>query len=65
MDRTLGAAFGVLRGVILLLAATVVIDMTALQSSAWWQESIGAQALTAALAGLKPVLPGQFAKYLD
>ncbi|ABM36408.1 CvpA family protein [Polaromonas naphthalenivorans] len=65
VDRTLGAAFGVLRGMILLLAATVVIDMTALQSSAWWQESIGAQTLTATLADLKPMLPGQFAKYLD
>ena len=65
VDRTLGAAFGVLRGMILLLAATVVIDMTALKSSAWWQESIGAQTLTATLAGLKPMLPGQFAKYLD
>ena len=36
VDRTLGAAFGLLRGVILLLAATVVMDMTALKSSAWW-----------------------------
>lgn len=65
VDRTLGAAFGVLRGVILLLAATVVIDMTALKSSDWWQESKGAVALTATLKGLKPMLPEQFAKYLD
>ncbi|MCY1166699.1 Colicin V production protein [compost metagenome] len=65
VDRTLGAAFGVLRGVILLLAATVVIDMTALKSSDWWQESRGAVALTATLNGLKPMLPEQFAKYLD
>ncbi len=65
VDRTLGAVFGVLRGMILLLAATVVIDMTALKSSAWWQESIGSQMLTQALADLKPMLPGQFAKYLD
>lgn len=65
VDRTLGAAFGALRGLILLLAATVVIDMTALRSSIWWQESVGAQTLTATLAGLKPMLPGQFARYLD
>ena len=65
VDRTLGAAFGVLRGVILLLAAAVVMDMTALQSSPWWQESRGASALTATLQGLKPVLPEQFAKYLN
>jgi membrane protein required for colicin V production len=64
VDRVLGAAFGVLRGVILLLAATVVIDMTALKSSSWWRESKGAPVLTATLKALKPVLPEQFAKYL-
>jgi len=65
VDRTLGAAFGVLRGMILLLAATVVMDMTALKSSDWWQASVGAQTLTATLTGLKPMLPGPFARYLD
>ncbi len=65
VDRTLGAAFGVLRGLILLLAATVVMEMTALGTSAWWQESRGAQMLTASLAGLKPLLPEQFARYLN
>lgn len=65
VDRTLGAAFGLLRGMILLLAATVVMDMTALKSSVWWQESRGASVLTATLQGLKPALPEQFAKYLN
>lgn len=65
VDRTLGAAFGLVRGLILLLAATVVISMTALRSSNWWLESQGAVALTATLKGLKPVLPARFAKVLD
>ena len=65
VDRTLGAAFGLVRGVILLLAATVVMDMTSLKDSAWWRESRGAVALGATLKGLKPVLPEQFAKYLN
>ena len=65
VDRTLGAAFGVLRGVIMLLAATVVINMTALKSSDWWLESTGAPVLTAALGSLKPLLPAQFASYLN
>ena len=64
VDRTLGAAFGLVRGGILLLAFTVVVNMTAFKSSAWWQQSQGAEVLTAALKGLKPVLPEQFAKYL-
>lgn len=65
VDRTLGAAFGLVRGLILLLAATVVISMTALRSSPWWLESQGAVALSATLKGLKPVLPAQFARVLD
>lgn len=65
VDRTLGALFGVLRGAILLLAATVVMNMTALHSSLWWQESSGAQLLTASLTQLQPLLPEQFAKYLN
>jgi membrane protein required for colicin V production len=65
VDRTLGAAFGLLRGLILLLAATVVMNMTALRSSSWWQESKGAPLLEATLRGLKPVLPDQFSRYLN
>jgi len=65
VDRTLGAAFGLVRGLILLLAATVVIDMTALKSSDWWLESEGAAVLTVTLRGLKPMLPEQFAKVLN
>ena len=65
VDRTMGAAFGLVRGVILLLAAAVVMDMTALKDSSWWQESKGAPLLSVALKGLKPVLPEQFAKYLN
>lgn len=64
IDRTLGAGFGILRGLILLLAATVVVNMTALKSSPWWQESTGAGVLNTALITIKPMLPEQFAKYL-
>ena len=65
VDRTLGAAFGVLRGLIVLLAATVVIEMTALKSSDWWLASSGAQLLTTGLAGIKPMLPEPFARVLN
>jgi len=63
-DRALGAVFGLLRGLVLLLAATVVVQMTPLKTAAWWQESAGAQLSTIALKGLKPVLPVEFGKYL-
>ncbi len=64
IDRTLGAGFGILRGLILLLAATVVMNMTSLKTSSWWQESKGAAVLNGALITIKPMLPEQFAKYL-
>ena len=64
-DRALGALFGLVRGVILLLAATVAIDMTPLKASDWWQESRGAPVLSAVLNGLRPILPLQFARYLN
>lgn len=63
-DRALGAAFGLLRGVAVLLVATVVIGMTPLKSSEWWTQSVGAGISVAALKGLKPVLPEEFGRYL-
>lgn len=65
IDRSMGAAFGLVRGLILLLAAAVVMDMTNLKNSVWWQASKGAPILSAALKGLKPVLPEKFANYLN
>jgi membrane protein required for colicin V production len=64
VDRTLGAAFGMLRGLVLLLAAAVVVNMTPLKSSGWWQDGMGAGLATSALRGLKPALPQEFARYL-
>jgi membrane protein required for colicin V production len=64
VDRVLGAMFGLLRGVVLLLAATVVMEMTPLKSSVWWQEATGVAVSRGALHGIKPLLPGEFGKYL-
>ncbi len=64
VDRTLGAVFGLFRGVILLLAVTVVVNMTQLRSHTDWQASQGAGLLTQVLTRLKPLLPQEFGKYL-
>ena len=64
INRLLGALFGLLRGVILILAATVVVGMTPWKSAPLWQASVGARWATAALGILKPVLPQEFGKYL-
>jgi membrane protein required for colicin V production len=64
IDRALGAVFGVLRGVLVLLALCAVVNMTAFKDDAAWRQSGGAAVLTTALKGLKPVLPEQFGRYL-
>ena len=63
-DRTLGAVFGVLRGLVLLLALAVVAALTPLHDAPWWQESQGASALAEVLKGLKPALPEEFGRHL-
>jgi membrane protein required for colicin V production len=64
LDRMLGAVFGTLRGMILLLVITVIVGMTPVQDTAVWRQSQGAQTLTQLLHFLKPVMPADFGKYL-
>jgi membrane protein required for colicin V production len=63
-DRLLGAAFGVLRGVVLLLAVATVVQLTPAAQSRAWQQSQGARWLAATLQGLKPLLPDAAARLL-
>ena len=65
VDRLLGGIFGLVRGLVLLLAVAVAIDMTPLNDSPWWKESTGAPVLSAALKGLKPALPEKFSRFLN
>lgn len=64
VDRALGAGFGLVRGAVLLLATALVVNMTSLRQAQWWTESVGAAVATAALKGLRPVVPGAFGHYL-
>nr|WP_319563319.1 CvpA family protein [uncultured Rhodoferax sp.] len=63
-DRALGAMFGTVRGVLLLLVATLLVAMTPVKSSSIWQESIGVRVAEVMLKGLKPMLPPDFAKFV-
>lgn len=64
VDRLLGGAFGLARGVLLLLVVAVVVHLTSLRHQDWWQASVVAGVLTVALQGLKPVIPAEFGSYL-
>ncbi len=63
-DRVLGAAFGALRGVVLMLVAAVLVGLTPMRHDAWWTQSVGGHWAAATVKGLKPVLPHEFGKYL-
>lgn len=63
-DRTLGAAFGLLRGLVVLLLITAVVGLTPLARSPDWRNSQASVWLNAALQGLKPALPPEVARHL-
>lgn len=64
VDRTLGAVFGVLRGLLVLLVLVVMAGLMQLHQADWWQESRGAVLLSDLLQGLKPVLPEELGRHL-
>ena len=64
VDRVLGAGFGALRGVLILLGVAMVVSMTPLQRQESWQASRGAGMLSATLQHIKPLLPASVSRYL-
>jgi len=64
IDRVLGAGFGLLRGLVLLLAVATVLALTPAVRSPAWQGSQGAAWLGALLQALKPLLPDSLAQHL-
>ena len=64
LDRLLGSVFGLMRGVVILLAVTVFVGMTPMRETEGWKQAQGAQWLQQFLHVLKPVLPADFGKYL-
>jgi membrane protein required for colicin V production len=64
LDRLLGSVFGLMRGVVILLAVTVLVGMTPMRDTEAWKQAQGTQWLQQFLHVLKPVLPADFGKYL-
>jgi membrane protein required for colicin V production len=64
IDRVLGALFGLARGVLVVLAAAVMVLWTPLARSAAWQASHGAAVLESMISGLKPLMPAELADRL-
>jgi membrane protein required for colicin V production len=64
VDRALGGLFGLVRGIVAVLALAVVVHLTGLRNGDWWSQSVTAGVATTALRGLKPVVPEKFGGYL-
>jgi membrane protein required for colicin V production len=63
-DRALGGGFGLVRGMMLLLAVATVVAMTPAAQAQEWRVSHGAGWLMTLLRGLKPLLPPSMADLL-
>ena len=63
-DRVFGAAFGLARALVVMLAITTVVMLTSLAHSPAWQGSRGAAWLNDVLHGIKPMLPSSIVHHL-
>ncbi|RCX11609.1 membrane protein required for colicin V production [Extensimonas vulgaris] len=63
-DRLLGAAFGALRGVVLLLVLALLAAWTPVHEAHWWRASYSAPLLSSMLSQVKPVLPSDWGRQL-
>ncbi len=64
VDRVLGGAFGLLRGAVILLALTLVVTITSMQTASWWSGSPTAGLLSQTLLSVKPLLPDPLARHI-
>jgi membrane protein required for colicin V production len=64
LDRTLGGLFGVARGLVFLVAFTILAGLSSLPRQALWKESVVAGMLTRTVLQLKPWLPPRLADRL-
>ena len=62
LDRLLGAMFGVLRGVLVVLVVVTLGGLTTLPKQDWWRNAILAPPLETAVVAIKPQLPADLAK---
>ena len=65
VDRFLGGIFGLVRGLVVVVAFALVAGVTALPRSDWWQNSLFAAPLTVAVMAVSPYLPRHWTDRLD
>jgi len=65
LDRVLGAMFGALRGLLLLLSLTIVVNLSDWRNHEYWQNSAVVDWLNQTLQAWRPLMPAEFGKYLN
>ena len=65
LDRFLGGLFGIVRGVVVVLALMLVAGLTTLPRHDWWQNSSLAPELVGLALSLRPWLPPEWSERLD
>ncbi|HEY6863909.1 MAG TPA: CvpA family protein [Burkholderiales bacterium] len=61
-DRALGGAFGMLRGLIIVLGLVMIGGMTALPRDPFWRNAVLSGPLETMVLGLRPLLPDRIAQ---
>lgn len=65
LDRLLGAVFGVLRGVLVILVLVLLAGLTPLPQQYWWRQAMLSPPLETAVLAIKPGLPPELAKRIQ
>jgi membrane protein required for colicin V production len=65
LDRTLGAIFGMARGLLIAVIVVLFAGMTSAPRKDWWQNALTSPPLTTAALTLRPWLPRAWADRID
>jgi membrane protein required for colicin V production len=65
LDRVLGAMFGAVRGVLVLLVLVLLAGLTPLPQQQWWRQATFAPPLETGVLAAKPWLPPELAKQIQ
>ncbi len=65
VDRTIGAVFGFLRGVLLVTIIVMLLGLTTLPKEKWWDESFFMFRFEVIATWLKDLLPSDIARYFN
>lgn len=65
IDHFLGALFGAARGVVIVVLAVILMDLTTLPSEPWWKQSQLLGWFTTQAQYAKSMIPEEFSSYLE